>query len=195
MHNARHSHPVSSFGNLSRLFRTTVIFATVALGLAATQAHAGIKSKRQLAAILQQTPVPHLVAEGEQMKEAEKTAAQIKNAVTLWGVGQSMEPLYAPNTAVVVAPIKYDDVKKGMTVVYVKHNGRRVAHSVIGETRDGYLVQGINNDDADTEVVNEGNLVGVVVQAYASAETSFRNGVTQQVAAKDRVVSSDTSSS
>ena len=62
-------------------------------------------------------------------------AAQIKDAITLWGVGQSMEPLYAANTAVVVAPIKYDNVKKGMTVVYVKRNGRRVAHSVIGETR------------------------------------------------------------
>ncbi|HEY4246598.1 MAG TPA: hypothetical protein VGM64_07060 [Lacunisphaera sp.] len=195
MYHARHSHPVSPLGNLSRLFRATVVFATLVLGLSATHVHAGIKSKRQLAAILKQTPAPHLVTEGEQMKKAEKTAAQIKNAVTLWGVGQSMEPLYAPNTAVVVAPIKYDDIKKGMTIVYVKRNGRRVAHSVIGETRDGYLVQGINNDEADAEAVNEGNLVGVVVQAYASVDTNFRNGLTQQVAAKDRVASSDKSSS
>ncbi len=191
MHHASHSHPVSSRGNFSRFFRATVVFAAVLLSLAATQVHAGIKSKRQLAAIIKQTPAPHLVAEGEQLREAEKTAAQIKNAITLWGVGQSMEPLYAPNTAVVVAPIKYDDVKKGMTVVYVKRNGRRVAHSVIGETRGGYLVQGINNDEADTEVVNEGNLIGVVVQAFATADTNFRNGLTQQVAAKDQIASSD----
>ena len=105
-----------------------------------------------------------------------------------------MEPLYAPNTGVVVAPIKYDDVKKRMTVVYVKRNGRRVAHSVIGETRDGNLVQGINNDEADAEVVNEGNLIGVVVQAFASAGTDFRTGSTRQVAARDPVASSDQSS-
>jgi hypothetical protein len=195
MHHARQLHPISSLGNLSRLFRATVIFATFVLGLAATQVHAGIKSKRQLAAIIKETPAARLVAEGEQLKEAEKTAAQIKNAITLWGVGQSMEPLYAPNTAVVVAPIKYDDIKKGMTVVYVKNNGRRVAHSVIGETRGGYLVQGINNDEADAEVVNEGNLIGVVVQAFASSETNFRNGVTRQVATRDRVASADKSSS
>jgi len=55
-----------------------------------------------------------------------------------------------------------------------RHDGRlcetqwtRVAHSVIGETRDGYLVQGVNNDEADSDVVNEQNLVGVIVQAYA----------------------------
>ena len=184
---ARLSSSVSGTGNLSRFFRVAVTLALVVLGLG-TRAEAGIKSQRQLAAILKQTPAPHLVAEGEQLKQAEKMAVQIKDAITLWGVGQSMEPLYAPNTAVVVAPIKYDNVKKGMTVVYVKRNGRRVAHSVIGETRDGYLVQGINNDEADAEAVNESNLIGVVVQAYASTDTPFRSGLTQQIAAKGPVV-------
>jgi signal peptidase I len=190
MQNARHSHSVFPFGNLARFRRAAVTFAVILLGLG-SQAHAGIKSPRQLAAIMKQTPAPHLVAEGQQLKEAEKMAAQIKDAITLWGVGQSMEPLYAPNTAVVVAPIKYDNVKKGMTIVYVKRNGRRVAHSVIGETRDGYLVQGVNNDEADAEAVNESNLIGVVVQAYASSETNFRSNLVQQVAAKDRNSSSD----
>ena len=193
MHNARHSHSVSRTGNLTRLLRAVVTSAVILVGFG-SQAHAGIKSQRQLAAIMKQTPAPHLVAEGQQLKEADKMAAQIKDAITLWGVGQSMEPLYAPNTAVVVAPIKYDNVKKGMTIVYVKRNGRRVAHSVIGETRDGYLVQGINNDEADAESVNESNLIGVVVQAYASSETNFRNNLVQQVAAKDRKSSSDKSS-
>ena len=193
MHNARHSHSGFRTGNLTRFLRAAVTFAVIVLGFG-SHAQAGIKSPRQLAAIMKQTPAPHLVAEGQQLKEAEKMAAQIKDAITLWGVGQSMEPLYAPNTAVVVAPIKYDNVKKGMTIVYVKRNGRRVAHSVIGETRDGYLVQGVNNDEADAEAVNESNLIGVVVQAYASAETNFRTNLVQQVAGKDRKSSSDKSS-
>ena len=181
MQNARLSPSLFPLGNISRVSRVAVTFVVLMLGLA-TSSEAGIKSQRQIAAIIKQTPAPHLVAEGEQLKQAEMMAAQIKDAFALWGVGQSMEPLYAPNTAVVVAPIKYDDIKKGMTVVYVKHNGRRVAHSVIGETRDGYLVQGMNNDEADAETVNESNLVGVVVQAYASTDTSFRSGSTQQLA-------------
>ena len=80
-----------------------------------------------------------------------------------------MEPLYVPNTAVVVQEINYDDIKKGMTVVYVKNNGRRVAHSVVGETRGGFLVQGVNNDEEDAELVTPENFIGVITQAFASA--------------------------
>ena len=188
MQTARLFSSISNHGKFSGFLRIAASVVVVLFGLSLS-AKAGIKSQRQLAAIAAQTPAPHLVAEGEQLKSAEKMAAQIKDAITLWGVGQSMEPLYAANTAVVVAPIKYDNVKKGMTVVYVKRNGRRVAHSVIGETRGGYIVQGINNDEADAEVVNENNLIGVVVHAYATTDTTFRNGLTQQVAAKGHAAS------
>ena len=169
--------------NILPAIRVVGAVAVIALGCG-VRAEAGIKSQRQLTAIINHTPAPQLVAEGQQLKQAAKMAAQIKNATAFWGIGQSMEPLYAPNTAVVVAPIAYDDIKKGMTVVYVKSNGRRVAHSVIGETRGGYLVQGVNNDEADAEVVNEKNLIGVIVQAYASADTNFRSQLTKQIAAQ-----------
>lgn len=170
-------------GNITRSLRVAVTLAIATVAFI-SPARAGIKSQRQLTAIAAHTPAPHLVEEGQQLKQAEKMAATIKDAIAFWGVGQSMEPLYAANTAVVVAPISYDSIKKGMTVVYVKSNGRRVAHSVIGETRDGYLVQGINNDKEDSEVVNEQNLIGVVVQAYASSDTGFRSSLTQHVAAQ-----------
>ena len=180
MQNARPSTSMFLLWNISRVSRVAVAAVVLMIGLG-TRAEAGIKSQRQLAAILELTPAPHLVAEGEQLKLAEKMAAQIKDAIALMGVGQSMEPLYAANTAVVVAPIHYDSIKKGMTVVYVKRNGRRVAHSVIGETRGGYLVQGVNNDEADAEVVNESNLIGVIVQAYASSSTSLRQSFTPKL--------------
>jgi hypothetical protein len=167
-------HSVSVTGNLVRFLRVAVTVVAVSLTLG-TRAEAEIKSRHLLTAILSQTPVPHLVAEREQLKKADKMAAQIKDAITL----------YAANLAVVVTPTKYDNAKTGMTVVYVKRNGRRMAaHSVIGETRGGYLVQRINNDKADAEVVNENNLVGVVVHADANAGTHFRSGLTQQIAVK-----------
>ncbi len=186
MQNARLSTSMFPLWNISRVGRVAVAAVVLMIGLG-TRAEAGIKSQRQLAAILERTPAPHLVAEGEQLKLAEKMAAQIKDAIALMGVGQSMEPLYAANTAVVVAPIQYDSIKKGMTVVYVKRNGRRVAHSVIGETRGGYLVQGVNNDEADAEVVNESNLIGVIVQAYASSSTSLRQSFTQKLVTQGSV--------
>jgi signal peptidase I len=102
-----------------------------------------------------------------------------------------MEPLYATNTAVVVQEINYDDIKKGMTVVYVKSNGRRVAHSVVGETRGGFLVQGVNNDEEDAELVTADNFIGVITQAFASADTVFRAETEKRLAAKGKIKVSD----
>lgn len=171
---------------IARLFVTTLLVAGSALA-----ATAGIKSERILAAIIERTPAPRLVAEGAQLKTAEKFAATLPRAHALMGIGRSMEPLYAPNTAVVVQEINYDDLKKGMTVVYVKNNGRRVAHSIVGETRGGFLVQGVNNDREDTELVTEENFIGVITQAFASADSAFRTATTQRLVAKGKIRTSD----
>lgn len=153
----------------ARLLLMTLVVAGVAL-----VAPAGIKSDRTLAAIISHTPAPRLVAEGRQLKTAEHAAAALPGAQAFWGIGRSMEPLYATNTAVVVAEIDYEQIKKGMTVVYLKRSGVRVAHSVVGETTGGYLVQGVNNDEEDAELITPDNLIGVVVLAFASVDTAFR---------------------
>ncbi len=152
----------------------------------ATPLSARVKSERLLKAIIAQTPAPQLVAEGQQLKTAERAAARISGAVAYWGIGASMEPLYATNTAIIVVPIEYAAIKKGMTVVYLKSNGGRVAHTIVGETRGGYLVQGINNDEPDAGVVNEENLIGVIVSAYSTADSAFRIELTQRLAARGR---------
>lgn len=166
----------------ARLLLTILMVVGSALAAAA-----GIKSERVLAAIIERTPAPRLVAEGEQLKTAEQFAASLPHAQALWGIGRSMEPLYAPNTAVVVQEIDYNKLKKGMTVVYLKSNGRRVAHSIVGETRGGFLVQGINNDEEDAELVTPDNFIGVITQAFASADSAFRTATTQRLAAKGKI--------
>ena len=177
-----HSERMRNARRTARLLLTTLLVAGSAL-----VASAGIKSERVLTAIIQNTPVPRLVAEGQQLKTAEKVAAGIPGAQALWGIGRSMEPLYATNTAVIVQEIKYDDLKKGMTVVYIKSNGRRVAHSIVGETRGGFLVQGVNNDEEDAELVTPENFIGVVTQAFASADTAFRTDTAARLVAKGRI--------
>ena len=150
-------------------------------------AQAGIKSERTIAAIISQTPAPRLVEEGKQLKTAEQAAKLLPGAQAFWGIGQSMEPLYATNTAVVVQEIDYENIKKGMTVVYMKSTGVRVCHSVVGETRGGYLVQGVNNDEEDAELITKDNFIGVIVQAYASADTAFRTDTEKRLAAKGKI--------
>jgi len=177
----------SDFGHpepMKNVVRSTrLLLATLFIAGGALVSQAGIKSDRVLAAIISHTPAPRLVAEGQQLKTAEAAAAQLPNAQAYWGIGRSMEPLYATNTAIIVQEINYEDIKKGMTVVYLKSTGVRVCHSVVGETRGGFLVQGVNNDVEDAELVTAENFIGVIVQAYASADTTFRTEIEQRLAA------------
>src|SRR5438874_12530245 len=95
---------------LRRMLAVSLLFL-VALGADSARA-AGIKSERLLAAIIKRTPASVVVAKGEQMKLAEAAAADIPGAEAFWGVGSSMELLYSSHTAVVVAPVKFQNLEK-----------------------------------------------------------------------------------
>lgn len=168
-------------------FLARLLILPLLLVATALPAQAGIKSKRVLAAIVERTPAPRIVVDGQQMIEAERAAKAMSGAHVLWGVGKSMEPLYAHRTAVVVAEHDYEKLKKGMTVVYVKRNGMRVAHSIVGEAKGGYLMQGVNNDEEDAELLTPNNFIGVIVDAYAAADTDFRDNVRAQLASKGSI--------
>jgi hypothetical protein len=153
---------------------------------AASSYAAGIKSERLLAAIVKETPQVSLVAHGEEMSRAEAAAAQIPGAAVFWGVGESMEPLYPSNTAVVVAPRPFKHLKKGMTVIYVNRRGRMVAHALTGDLPKGWIAQGVNNDKEDDDLVTEENLVGIVVLAYAEIHSELRLALTERLVANGR---------
>ena len=155
--------------------------------LGVVSARAGIKSERLLAAIIQQTPASVIVSEGQQMKRAERAAAAIPGAEAFWGVGDSMEPLYASHTAIVVAPVRFSDLHAGMTVVYLNHNGQMVAHSLTGDIPKGWIAQGLNSDDEDDDLVTSKNLIGVIVQAYSQRRSEFRVALARLLIAKGRL--------
>jgi hypothetical protein len=174
---------------LRRVVRVAILGAAL---VAATAVQAGIKSERLLAAIIKETPDATVVSAGEQMKRAEQAAAEIPGATAFWGVGRSMEPLYTSRTAIVVAPINFKHLKKGMTVVYTNSRGRMVAHSLTGDLPKGWIAQGVGNDKEDDDLVTKQNLVGVIVGAFSEAPSEFRVTLTKQLVAKGRLVASRT---
>src|SRR5581483_800123 len=179
--------------HLTRRLGLAICVSLLALIAASPVVHgAGITSERLLAAIIKRTPSPAIVRKGEQMAQAEKAAAEIAGAEAMWGVGDSMEPLYATHTAVVVAPINFKQLEKGMTVVYLNSQGRMVAHSLTGDVPRGWIAQGVNNAEEDDDLVTPNNLIGVIVQAYAEAHSEFRVALTKQLVAKGRLPASQT---
>lgn len=169
---------------VSKLIRAA---AVMALAFTAVTAQAAIKSERLLAAIIKQTPASTIVARGEQIKAAEKAAAEIPGAEAMWGVGDSMEPLYSSHTAIVVAPVEFKNLKKGMTVVYVNAEGHMVAHALTGDVPKGWIAQGVANDHEDEDLVTADNIVGVIVGAYSESHSEYRMMIAKQLIAKGRL--------
>mgnify|MGYP006281818985 CR=1 FL=1 len=119
-------------------------------------------------------PAPVVVQEGQELRAAEVAASKIDGAQAFRGVGDSMEPLYVSGTAIVAVPCEYAQLRAGMTVVYVNHDGRGVAHVLVNQMPDGWIAQGVNNAREDADLVTARNLVGIVTQAYASTDTLAR---------------------
>lgn len=138
---------------------------------------------RDLPAILREVPAPVLVPKGRECSAALRTAAAIAGSDTMWGVGESMEPIYASHTALVVSPHEFGGLRSGMLVVYRNRRGTGVAHVLVARRDAGWVVQGVNNDEPDDDLVTPRNLLGVVTHAYAAAITAERAELAGEIAA------------
>ena len=78
-----------------------------------------------------------------------------------------------------------------MSCGHLVGDGLQQGIGFVGETRGGFLVQGVNNDREDAELVTPDNYIGVITQAFASADTVFRAETEKRLAAKGKVRVSD----
>ncbi len=121
---------------------------------------------------VQASPVPTLVACGHELAAAEAQAERDPRCFALIGAGRSMEPVYASGTAIVVREQSFRLLRAGQAVVYRNVRGRFVAHILVEESPDGWVVAGLNNGGPDRELVTAKNFMGVVLAAYASAKVT-----------------------
>lgn len=77
-----------------------------------------------------------------------------------------MQPLYGPNSYLLIEPIDYRQLKPGMIVAYRDLGGRRVVHRLVSREGDYWTVEGINNAHPDADYVTADNLIGVVYGAF-----------------------------
>lgn len=106
------------------------------------------------------------VSESEAWQRASTLSEHAPDSFVLVGAGQSMQPLYAPGTILVLQQFPFELLERGMTVLYRNHASKVVAHVLVARGRDGWRAAGLNNSHADAEPVQAGNLVGVVIAAF-----------------------------
>jgi hypothetical protein len=143
-----------------------------------------LSSGRSLETIVALAPAPVLVQKGQELRAADEAASHTTGAQAFIGAGDSMQPVYASGTAIVVTPCDFAQLRPGMSVVYLNAEGRGIAHSLVESTRDGWVVQGVNNSEPDSDLVTAKNLVGVITQAYASSDTAVRREIAARNALK-----------
>ncbi|MBS0662876.1 MAG: hypothetical protein JSR48_06405 [Verrucomicrobia bacterium] len=135
------------------------------------------------ATVVALAPAPTVVPAGQELSAAEHAANRISGGQAYRGLGDSMMPLYVTGTAIVVAPCDFRQLRAGMTVLYVNHEGRGVAHVLTSRMIGGWTARGVANAAEDPDLVTSRNLVGVVAQAFASADTTVRRNFAGQLAA------------
>jgi hypothetical protein len=170
--------------------RTTSAAARLAVAVTLAVAALGfggcttLSVQRDIETIVTMAPEPVMVKQGQEFRAAEAAVQHLAGAQAFRGVGDSMEPLYVSGTAIVVMPCEYSQLRAGMSVVYVNRNGRGVAHVLTNEMPGGWIAQGVNNKEEDDDLVTASNLVGVIAQAYASADTPMRREIASRAALK-----------
>lgn len=82
--------------------------------------------------------------------------------------GSSMHPFFGSGSLLVVKPMAFSRLSKGMVVVYTNRFGETVAHRLVSADASGWVARGYNNESDDSTRVTAANLVGVV---YATIHT------------------------
>jgi hypothetical protein len=102
------------------------------------------------------------VAKLQAWNDAEMLAQRAEGRSAAAGAGNSMLPIYGDTTMLVINAVPYDTLRTGMTVAYRNSRGIEVVHKLIGQEAHGWRVAGLNNEEADEELVTPLNLIGVV---------------------------------
>ncbi len=105
--------------------------------------------------------------ESEAWQRASTMSMRAPASFVLVGSGQSMQPLYAPGTILVLQQFPFELLERGQTVLYRNQARKVVAHVLVARGRDGWRAAGLNNRIHDPEPVRAENLVGVVIGAFA----------------------------
>ena len=117
------------------------------------------------------SPRPEVMPGLEASRLARQLAAANPGAFVVRGLGKSMQPLYPSGTLLVVQPMPYAALQRGMTVVFRKGADHSVTHVLVARTAHGWRTAGLNNRCDDFVNVHAGNITGVVIAAFREVET------------------------
>ena len=115
------------------------------------------------------------------LSDAQKVAEMNPNWRVMRCTGNSMEPYFGVNSLLLVQSVNFEDLQKGMIVIYRDHEGQLIGHKVATVAPDRVIAQGENNWVRDPEPIVRDNLIGVVFATLHSSGECGNPGARQAV--------------
>jgi hypothetical protein len=134
------------------------------------------------------SPLPEEINAAEAWRFAESVAACLPGGDVMIGHGDSMLPLYPNHTVIVVQRQSMNELRPGMTVVFIGDSGRPVAHTLVAKTSRGWTAQGVGNSYVDRTTVRSNNYLGTVVRAFLPVNHGPTDSLVALALAGDRTM-------
>lgn len=103
------------------------------------------------------------------INDAQKVAALKTRWEVMLADGDSMSPHYGECSVLVVDKLPYRQLREGMVAIYRDSKGDLVGHLVLKKETDGWVMQGANNDNPDSDLMTKDNYVGILFGVLNSA--------------------------
>jgi hypothetical protein len=157
---------------VARLQRTLTVVGIFSLIICCAPLSGAPQRERYIAGhYVEGSPHPELRSPGEAAALARNIAAANPGAFVIRGQGESMQPLYPSGTLLVVLPLPYEQLRRGMTVMFRQDGtNRAIAHVLVAKTSNGWRTAGLKNRRDDYVSVNPGNIAGAVIAAFTEIE-------------------------
>lgn len=120
--------------------------------------------------MLRYLPFAVVVPAGEELAYADRYVATHPGHIALWGVAVHRMPYYGEKGGIVLKKTPWDELRPGMTVVYVSPDGLRKGGLLVRQEGRSWIVKDWGYATNNPEPVIPETLIGVVVTVFVSEE-------------------------
>lgn len=157
---------------IRRLGRLTVLILSAGLILAAggCDEEALVNPEDRAAELLRYLPFAVVVPKGEELAYADRYVAAHPGHIAVWGVAVHRMPYYGEKGGIVLKETPWEELRPGMTVVYVSSDGMRRGGLLVRPVGRSWIVKDWGYAANRSEPINSETLIGVVVTVFVSEE-------------------------
>lgn len=142
----------------------------LALGLSGCDEEFPVNPEDRAFEMLRYLPFAVVVPAGEELAYADRYVATHPGHIAVWGVAVHRMPYYGEKGGIVLKEVPWNELRPGMTVVYVSPDGLRKGGLLVRPEGRGWVVKDWGYHRNSPEPIIPETLLGVVVTVFVSEE-------------------------